>query len=122
MFKYKVGETYLTQAGEQVTVLGRTELKGYECLICSDGAYRYDRSDHSRDAGRCTGTDLYYSHPQNFKKETHEGFNAKGLVSFGDTMVEVTSFNEYMAILTEEMPILITKQQAMDFFNLIERD
>lgn len=67
-FKYTIGETYETQAGEAIQVLGRTDLTGYETLICSDGKHRYDRSDHSEDAGRVTGTPHDYSCPDNFKK------------------------------------------------------
>jgi len=68
MFKYSVGTRYLTQEGKWVWVLGRTTLLGYECLRCSDGAYRYDRSTHSSDAGRVTATAHDYSCPQNFKR------------------------------------------------------
>lgn len=65
---FEVGKTYETQAGEQVTVLDRTDLEGYECLVCSDDRYRYDRSTHSTDAGRVTGTPHDYSYPHNFKR------------------------------------------------------
>lgn len=65
-FMFKIGQAYTTQAGDTVTVLGRTELVGYECLVCSDGRHRYDRSTHSADAGRCTGTDHEYTSPHNF--------------------------------------------------------
>lgn len=68
MFKFIIGETYETQSGNIVKVLSRTETKGYECLICSDGIGRYDRSTHSSDAGRVTGTDHDYSYPENFKR------------------------------------------------------
>ena len=67
-FKYKIGDEYECQDGEMITVIGRTDLKGYECLECSDGRYRYDRSDHSDDAGRCTGTAHDYSYPHNIKR------------------------------------------------------
>ena len=67
-FTYEVGKSYKTQAGESVTVLSRTETKGYECLECSDGRYRYDRSTRNSDAGRCTGTDHDYSYPHNFAR------------------------------------------------------
>lgn len=46
----------MTQDGQLVKVLSRTTLRGYECLECSDGRYRYDRSTGSYDAGRCTGS------------------------------------------------------------------
>lgn len=68
-FKFEIGKEYKTQAGETVTVLGRTDLRGYECLICSDGRYRYDRSTpDDSDAGRCTGTAHDYSCPHNFER------------------------------------------------------
>lgn len=69
MFKYEVGKEYECQNGAMVKVLGRHDkYKGYESLICSDGKHRYDRSDHSVDAGRVTGSAHDYSHPCNFKK------------------------------------------------------
>lgn len=67
-FTFMIGATYQTQLGNWVEVLGRTTLKGYECLECSDGRYRYDRSTKNSDAGRCTGTDHDYSYPHNFKR------------------------------------------------------
>lgn len=67
-FKFRIERTYLTQEGKPVTVLGRTRNKGYECLRCSDGVYRYDRSTHSSDAGRVTGSNHDYSDPKNFKR------------------------------------------------------
>jgi len=68
-FMFEVGEQYETQSGEMVKVLGRTDMRGYECLICSDGKHRYDRSDHSTDAGRVTGTAHDYSYDHNFKRD-----------------------------------------------------
>jgi hypothetical protein len=68
-FKFKIGEEYFTQEGELVKVLDRTTTRGYECLVCSDGKHRYDRSDSDMDAGRVTGTNHDYSCPQNFKRE-----------------------------------------------------
>jgi len=65
-FAFRIGDTHLTQAGEEVAILGRTDIRGYECLECSDGKYRYDRSDSSSDAGRCTGSNHDYSYPHNF--------------------------------------------------------
>jgi len=70
MFKYVVGDTHLTQEGEFIKILGRVDnIKGYETLVCSDGIARYDRSTHSADAGRVTGTDHDYSYPANFVRE-----------------------------------------------------
>ncbi len=60
---------YETQCGKKVTVLGRTNGIGYECLECSDGIFRYDRSTSSEDAGRCTATNFDYSYPHNFKRK-----------------------------------------------------
>ena len=65
-FMFEIGKEYMTQDGQKVTVLGRTDIKGYECLECSDDRYRYDRSNHSSDAGRCTGTAHDYSDGRNF--------------------------------------------------------
>lgn len=71
-FMFKVGKTYKTLSGKEVTVLDRTNIKGYECLICSDGKYRYDRSTHNLDAGRITGSDHDYTHPDNFDRQDKE--------------------------------------------------
>ena len=68
-FMFEVGKTYETQAGNMVTVLGRTDLIGYECLECSDNIYRYDRSKDNSDAGRVTGTAHDYSCLDNFKRD-----------------------------------------------------
>jgi len=68
MIMFKIGEMYETQAGGFVTVLDRTDKLGYECLVCSDGRHRYDRSTTSSDAGRVTGTPHDYSWPHNFKR------------------------------------------------------
>jgi hypothetical protein len=72
-FKYKVGYHYETKAGNTVYVLGRAaRYRGYETLICSDGKHRYDRSDSSLDAGRCTGTAFDYSYEHNFVRDFKE--------------------------------------------------
>lgn len=67
-FKYEVGKTYMTQSGKHVKVLGREGTKGYECVRCSDGIYRYDRSTGHYDAGRVTNSDHDYSDPENFAR------------------------------------------------------
>lgn len=67
-FTFRIGKTYKTQAGKRVKVIGRTRTKGYECLNCSDGKYRYDRSTTKSDAGRVTGTAHDYSCPHNFER------------------------------------------------------
>ena len=69
MFMFEIGKSYELQNGEWITVIGRTDLEGYECLECSDGCYRYDRSTHAIDAGRCTGTAHDYSDPHNIKRD-----------------------------------------------------
>lgn len=71
-FQFEIGQEYQTQSGEIVKVLGRTNLIGYECLICSDKKHRYDRSTESDDAGRVTGTNHDYSCPDNFRRNIGE--------------------------------------------------
>lgn len=74
-FMFEIGKEYETQGGETVKVLDRTvRYPGYETLVCSDGRHRYDRSTHSSDAGRCTGTDFNYSCPHNFKRKDKKLF------------------------------------------------
>lgn len=68
-FMFEVGKDYKTLDGNTITVMGRTAIKGYECLICSDNRYRYDRSDNSSDAGRCTGTAHDYSCGHNLVRD-----------------------------------------------------
>lgn len=73
-YKFKVGQEYDLQNGEKIHILGRTDMKGYECLICSDGKYRYDRSTDKLtavDKGRCTGTSHELLHPYNILNETY---------------------------------------------------
>lgn len=68
-FAFEIGKSYETNEGKIVKVLGRTETIGYECLICDDGAYRYDRSTelpHYSDKGRGTGTSAELMDPRNF--------------------------------------------------------
>ena len=66
MFMFEVGKEYKTQEGATVKVIGRTDLKGHECLICSDAIHRYDRANDSTDAGRATGSAHDYSDGKNF--------------------------------------------------------
>lgn len=68
-FIFEIGKEYKTQAGNIIRVLGRTKLVGYEAIECSDGIYRYDRSTHSSDAGRCTGTSHDYSYEHNILRD-----------------------------------------------------
>lgn len=65
---YPIGGVFGLQSGEQITVLERSHLKGYECFLGSDGVWRYDRSTHSLDAGRVTGTNHDYSCPENIQR------------------------------------------------------
>jgi hypothetical protein len=68
-YRFQVGNTYTTLEGKEVKVVARVdELKGYECVLGDDGAHRYDRSTSDSDAGRCTGTDHNFTHPQNFRR------------------------------------------------------
>lgn len=69
-FRYKVGETYTTQAGQLVKVVARFKsIFGYETVVGNDGRHRYDRSGpYADDYGRCTGTAWDYSYPHNFKR------------------------------------------------------
>lgn len=68
-FKFLVGKWYTTQAGDLVQIVGRfnTAYAGYETVLGSDGTHRYDRSTHSQDAGRVTGSSFGYTHPANFR-------------------------------------------------------
>lgn len=77
-FTFRIGQRYKTQAGKRVKVIGRTRLKGYECLRCSDGRYRYDRSTTKSDAGRVTGTAHDYSCPHNFERPNGELCERRG--------------------------------------------
>ena len=65
---FRLQHNYRTQTGQVVRVLSRVGSRGYEHLKCSDGRYRYDRSTHSIDAGRCTGTKHDYPYPHNLKR------------------------------------------------------
>lgn len=73
-FVIEVGETYLTQDDKHVRILGRTDTKGYECLICDDGIYRYDRSTNNDCVGRTTGSRHDYSDPRNLKKNVQTNY------------------------------------------------
>ena len=45
-------------------------------------------------------------------------FKARMLLPHGEQEIEVCSFNGLMAVMVCEGPVLITKQQVMDFFDL----
>lgn len=60
-FQFEVGKTYPTRGGTLVTIIGKTEDKGYECAQGDDGSspetgYRYSRSTGTGDQGRCTAS------------------------------------------------------------------
>ncbi len=68
-FHFRIGRTYKTISGKRIKIIGRTRrYKGYECLNCSDGKYRYDRSTSNFDAGKVTGRPMDY--PLNLVKES----------------------------------------------------
>lgn len=58
-FEFKVGSTYPTRGGRLVTIVRKTDTKGYECVQGDDmiptSGYRYARSTGTCDHGRCTG-------------------------------------------------------------------
>lgn len=61
-FHFEVGESYLTLDGRIVTIVEyRAEHAGYECVLGSDGVWRYDRSsggsleNYPEGLGRPTG-------------------------------------------------------------------
>lgn len=58
-FQFEVGKTYPTRGGKLVTVVGKTDTKGYECVQGDDMephlGYRYSRSTSTGDHGRSTG-------------------------------------------------------------------
>ena len=49
-----------------------------------------------------------------------EEFEAQTLYALGNTLTPVSNFNGQMAICAEEAPIIITKEQVMKFFGLVE--
>ncbi len=58
-FQFEVGKTYPTRGGKLVTIIGKTDTKGYECVQGDDMepqlGYRYCRSTGTSDHGRSTG-------------------------------------------------------------------
>lgn len=70
-FSYEIGKEYPLQNGSIVKILGRTETIGYECLICSDGKYRYDRSTNPVCDGRCTGTCTEFTNEFNLMNDSY---------------------------------------------------
>lgn len=71
--RFKVGRRYRRMDGVMVTVLeAKNKLRGYETVRCSDdktpdrsGGHRYNRTTHTADTGRCTGTKHDFSDPRN---------------------------------------------------------
>jgi hypothetical protein len=72
MSSFKINSLYACLNGSVVEVLNFTTSVGYETLVCSDGKHRYNRSTHSEDAGRVTGSPHDYSCEFNFLKENAE--------------------------------------------------
>lgn len=52
---------------------------------------------------------------------TLQSFTATQMGSLGDGSVDVCAFNGSMAVCAEEGPVIITKEQAMEFFGLQEK-
>ena len=44
------------------------------------------------------------------------------MLARADESISVTNFNGQMAIATKEGPIIITRKQVIEFFNLPEKD
>lgn len=51
----------------------------------------------------------------------HKSFYGYLMLAWSDEPIEIVDFNGAMAISTEPGPIIITKEQAMKFFDLVER-
>lgn len=60
-FEFQIGKTYPTRGGRLVTIVSKTDTKGYECVqgddMISTSGYRYARSTGTHDHGRCTGSE-----------------------------------------------------------------
>jgi hypothetical protein len=67
-FKFALGKTYTLQNGEKIRLVRRDGSMGYETVVDQYGIHRYDRSTHSKDAGRVTGSAHDYSHPENIAR------------------------------------------------------
>lgn len=65
---FKLGEKYLTLAGDEVVFVHiSNEQTTYETMCCDKGIHRYTR----RDYGRCTGTDHNNPDPLNVRIPHH---------------------------------------------------
>lgn len=64
--KLKVGESYKTQDGKNVTITEARHTPGYECVLGDDDIWRYNREG---DRGRVTGTAHDFSDPRNLIPE-----------------------------------------------------
>jgi hypothetical protein len=74
MAPFVLGRTYRTIAGDPVTIINLSILKGYECIQGDDispitgvGRWRYNRVGN--DLGRCTGSAHDFSSPNNLIPE-----------------------------------------------------
>jgi hypothetical protein len=70
---FELGKTYLTQAGERVTIIAVNDTPGYETVQGDDplggdpkGGWRYNRES---DRGRVTGSTFDMSDPRNLIPE-----------------------------------------------------
>lgn len=70
-FEYQIGKIYRTQENREIKIVGRTYLENYECVLGSDGVYRYDRSKDKKDTGRVCGTNMEYFDPKNILREDY---------------------------------------------------
>ena len=71
LFTYQIGKIYRTQENREIKIVGRTYLTNYECVLGSDGVYRYDRSKDKKDTGRTCGTNMEYFNPKNILREDY---------------------------------------------------
>jgi len=100
---FEIGKTYKTIDGNTIVVLDRTEMVGYECLVCSDGSYRYDRSTNSADAGRVTGTNHDYTYPKNI-------YRADKIKEVESTDVEVTLSKNQLQVINTVLGLVGSEQ------------
>lgn len=52
----------------------------------------------------------------------YQAFQATQLLVHHDNPVPVTDFNGMMAVCVPDGPVIITKEQAMAFFGLVEKE
>jgi hypothetical protein len=69
IFRYKVGQAYLTIEGRSVTIIQHSQSLGYQCVLGSDDIWRYDTGlgePDSLNTGRVTGTKCFPPDRRNF--------------------------------------------------------